>query len=183
MNTQRNNKYKCILADPPWEHQQKGGLGAIRHYPLMKLEDIKAMPVSNFADPDGCHLWLWATNASLRDAYQVMEAWGFENKGILTWIKPNFGLGQYLRNATEHLLLGTRGKAPTLFRSQPSWTFAPKQAHSVKPEEQYAIIERMSPGPRLELFSRNPRHGWDVWGNEEASDDDLPGFPVPKIKR
>jgi len=162
---------------------QTSNRGAKRHYPLMTLPEIKSIPVSELADPNGCHLWLWTTNASLKQAYEVLEEWGFEAKGILTWVKPGIGLGQYLRNATEHLLLGTRGKAPTQFRGQPSWTFAPKQSHSTKPEEQYAIIERMSPGPRLELFARRPRHGWDVWGNEIKSDIAIAGYPVPGCKK
>lgn len=184
MNTPVKKLYKCILADPPWDHEQKGAYGAVKHYPLMKLEDIKAMPISDLADPEGCHLWLWATNASLKYAYEVIEAWGFKAKGILTWVKPNFGLGQYFRNASEHLLIATSGKkAPVLFHSQPSWVFAPKQEHSVKPQEQYAIIERMSPGPYLELFARRGHHGWDVWGNEIVSDVNLPGYPVPNLRK
>ncbi|MCW2538719.1 MAG: hypothetical protein JWN95_444 [Frankiales bacterium] len=119
---------------------------------------------------DTAHLWLWVTNASLWAGHQVMEAWGFTYRSILTWIKPHFGMGQYLRTQTEHLLLGTRGRAPVLFRGQGSWFYAPVQEHSHKPEEQYAIIERLSPGPYLELFARRPRPGWHVWGNEVDSD-------------
>jgi N6-adenosine-specific RNA methylase IME4 len=110
------------------------------------------------------------TNASLFAGRQVMEAWGFTYRSILTWIKPRLGLGHYLRNQTGHLLLGTRGKAPVLFRGQGSWVYAPVQEHSHKPEEQYAIVERCSPGPYLELFARRPRAGWHVWGNEVVSD-------------
>ena len=104
---------------------------------------------------------------------------GLTPRSPLTWIKPRFTLGQYLRNATEHVLLGTRGKAPVQFRSQPTWMFAPLQDHSHKPEEQYAVIERVSPGPYLELFARRPHPGWDAWGNQIASDIDIPGYPVP----
>lgn len=114
------------------------------------------------------------TNGSLFAGKEVMEAWGFTYRSILTWVKPVFGLGTFLRTASEHLLLGTRGKAPILFRSQPSWLFAPRQEHSHKPEEQYAVIERCSPGPYLELFARRKRPGWDAWGNEVESDVQLP---------
>ena len=100
-----------------------------------------------------------------------MEAWGFTYRSCLTWVKPGLGLGNsYLRNNTEHLLFGTKGKAPILYRSQPTWLFAPRQDHSHKPEEQYAVIERCSPGPYLELFARRKQPGWQVWGNEVASD-------------
>jgi N6-adenosine-specific RNA methylase IME4 len=165
-------QFATVLADPPWEHQQRGQLGAEQHYALMPLSHIAALPLRRHL-ADDAHLWLWVTNASLWAGKQVMEAWGFHYRSILTWIKPRFGLGQYLRNQTEHLLFGIRGNAPIRFRSQWSWLYAPVQAHSHKPEEQYAVIERCSPGPYLELFARRPRPGWTVWGNEVDSDVEL----------
>jgi N6-adenosine-specific RNA methylase IME4 len=165
--------FTTILADPPWDVLQKGGRGAHRHYPLMTTEQITALPVERLARVDA-HLWLWVTNATLFAGQAVMGAWGFTYRSCLTWVKPGLGLGSfYLRNNTEHLLFGTRGKAPVLFRSQPTWLYAPKQEHSHKPEEQYAVIERCSPGPYLELFARRERPGWQVWGNEVASDVEL----------
>lgn len=162
-------RYAALLADPPWDLQQTGSRGAERHYPLMTVDQIAALPVGRLAQPDA-HLWLWVTNATLRAGHGVMEAWGFTYRSCLTWIKARMGLGHYLRNQTEHLLLGTRGKAPVLFRSQGTWFYAPVQEHSHKPEEQYAIIERCSPGPYLELFARRRQPGWYVWGNEVESD-------------
>lgn len=161
--------YACIYADAPTKAQQVGTRGASEHYPLMDMEDIAALPVSRLAAPDA-HLWYWATNASLFEAKYVMEAWGFSYRSILTWIKPSYGLGRYLRTQTEHLLLGVRGTAPIRFRGQGTWLMAPKQDHSRKPEEAYAVIERCSPGPYLELFARRPRLGWHVFGNEVDSD-------------
>lgn len=161
--------YRTVLADPPCDIQQKGSLGAIRHYPLMTVEAICALPVAGLCAEDA-HLWLWVTNASLHAGRTVMEAWDFTYRSCLTWIKPRFGLGQYLRNQTEHVLLGTKGKAPVLFHGQGTWFYAPLQEHSRKPEEQYAIIERCSPGPYLEMFARRKRLDWDVWGNEVTSD-------------
>lgn len=172
-------KYKTILADPPWDMEQKGHRGAIRHYQLMTLDQIKNMPVASLADPKSSHCWLWVTNASLRYGFEVMETWGFTPRSILTWVKPRLMLGNYLRNATEHLLFGTMGKAPVQFKAQPTWLFAPLQDHSHKPEEQYPVIERVSPGPYLELFARRRQPGWDAWGDEIASDIDIPGYPVP----
>jgi N6-adenosine-specific RNA methylase IME4 len=162
-------RYKTILADPPWDIQQFGNRGAIHHYPLMALDQIKALPVGQLAEADA-HLWLWTTNAALESAYDVIRAWGFTPRSILTWCKPRFMLGNYLRNATEQVLLGTRGHAPILFKSQPTWLFAPLQEHSHKPEELYAVIERCSPGPYVELFARRKRPGWDAWGNEVEPD-------------
>jgi N6-adenosine-specific RNA methylase IME4 len=177
-------RYSVIMADPPWDKQQKGALGAARHYELMTLDRIKSMPVSDLAAKDA-HCWLWVTNATLRDGYDVLEAWGFTPRSPLTWIKPRITLGVYLRNATEHLILGTRGHAPVKYKSQPTWMFAPLQEHSHKPEEQYAVIDRVSgtDGPRLELFARRRQPGWDVWGNEIDSDIDIPGYPVPRLTR
>ena len=174
----KQQKYKTILADPPWDICQRGNYGAINHYDLMSLERIKAMPIKDLAD-DNAHAWLWITNNTIREGYEVMEAWGFDVKGILSWIKPRLGLGNYLRNSTEHMLFGVRGKEPIKFKCQPTWVFAPLQEHSHKPEEQFAIIERMSPGPYLELFARRKQKGWSCWGNEVASDIDIPGYPVP----
>jgi len=81
------------------------------------------------------------------------------------------------------MLFATRGKAPVLYKSQPNWGFFPVQDHSHKPEEQYAIIERVSPGPYLELFARRRQPGWDAWGNEIESDIVIPGYPVPNYRR
>lgn len=161
--------FRTILADPPWDVQQQGTRSPDRYYPLMTIERIAALRVDKLCAPDA-HLWLWVTNASLHAGQLVMESWGFTYRSCLTWIKPRFGLGQYLRNQTEHLLLGTKGTAPVLFRGQGTWFYAPVQEHSHKPEEQYAIIERCSPGPYLELFARRKRPGWSVWGNEITCD-------------
>ncbi|HEY3684244.1 MAG TPA: MT-A70 family methyltransferase [Streptosporangiaceae bacterium] len=174
-------KFRTILADPPWLPNQTGAKGAGRHYPLMSLERIKAMPVRELAEDDA-HLWVWTTNATLRHGYDVAEAWGFTVRSPLTWVMFKLGLGAYLRNATEHLLFATRGKAPVKFRSQPTWINAPVQDHSHKPEEQFAVIERISDGPYLELFARRrppSDRPWFIWGNQIDSDISIPGYPVP----
>lgn len=176
-----SQRFRTILADPPWDIQQKGSRGASAHYRLMSLERIKAMPVGDLAEDDA-HLWLWVTNATLRHGYDVAEAWGFTVRSPLTWVKFYLGLGHYLRNSTEHLLFATRGKAPVNFRSQPTWINAPVQDHSHKPEEQFAVIERISSGPYLELFARRrppSTADWSVWGNQLESDITIPGYPVP----
>lgn len=173
--------FRTILADPPWDIGQSGHLGAQAHYSLMRLERLRAMPVPELADANA-HLYLWVINGAIREGIEVMEAWGFTYRSPLTWIKPRLGLGHYLRNQTEHLLLGTRGKAPVKFRGQGTWMYAPLQDHSHKPEEQYAVIERLSDGPYLELFARRrppSDKDWQVWGNEIDSDIAIPGYPVP----
>ena len=174
----KKQKYATILADPPWDIDQKGTYGAINHYNLMTLDCIKAMPVADFAE-DNSHCWLWCTNGTLRHGYDVLEAWGFTPRSVFTWVKNRLGMGNYLRLSSEYIIFATRGKAPVLFKGQPNWGFFPVQDHSHKPEEQYAIIERVSPGPYLELFARQRQPGWDVWGNEIDSDVNIPGYPVP----
>lgn len=157
-------RYATILADPPWAANQTGGRGASQHYPVMSFNEIKSIPVEQLAT-ENAHLWLWVTNSDVFRQMEVMHAWGFTYKACLTWIKPYFRLGNYLRNQTEHVLLGVKGSLPIQFKSQGTWFYAPLQDHSHKPEEQYAIIERCSPGPRLELFGRRQQPGWDVMGN------------------
>lgn len=176
-------RFRTILADPPWDIGQKDGrYGAHKHYELMTLERITALPVADLAEAHA-HCYLWVINSAIREGIEVMEAWGFTYRAPLTWIKPRYGLGQYLRQQTEHLLLGTRGRAPVKFRGQGTWMYAPLQEHSHKPEEQYAVIERLSDGPYLELFARRHRPGWFAWGNEITADIIIPGFPVPSNRR
>jgi N6-adenosine-specific RNA methylase IME4 len=179
------SKFRTLLVDPPWDVLQRGGKGAEMHYSLMSLERIKAMPVGELAEADA-FLWLWTTNATLRVGYEVAEAWEFTVRAPLTWIKFRLGLGHSLRNATEHLLFATRGNAKVLARNQPTWMVGPVQAHSWKPEEQFAVIERLCPGPYIELFARRrppSNRAWFVWGNEVDSDLVLPGYPVPSDRR
>jgi N6-adenosine-specific RNA methylase IME4 len=167
--------FSTVSADPPWM-----GQSGEKYYDTMSLQRIKDMgPAIRAVTADDAHCWLWVTNATIPVGHEVLEAWGFQYRSILTWVKPRIGFGPYLRNMTEHVMLGTRGKAPVKFRGQGTWLFAPIQDHSHKPEEVHAIIERVSPGPYLELFARRPRHGWAVWGNEVPSDIDLRGWPVP----
>ena len=171
--------FATILVDPPWPAQS-----GEKHYRTMSLARIKALPVGRLAARDA-HLWLWTTNALLPRAYEVAEAWGFTVRSPLTWVKFRLGLGgrYQLRNATEQLLFCTRGKAPLGSRSQPTWFNAPVTEHSRKPAEQFAIIERVSPGPYLELFARRrpeSNQPWAVWGDQVDSDIRIPGFAVPR---
>ena len=174
--------FATVLVDPPWPLQ-----GGEKHYRTMSLARIKALPVEALAARDA-HLWLWTTNALLLKAYEVAEAWGFTVRSPLTWVKFRLGLGgrYQLRNATEQLLFCTRGRAPLGSRSQPTWFNAPVTEHSRKPAEQFAIIERVSPGPYLELFARRrpeSNQPWAVWGDQVDSDIRIPGFAVPRYSK
>jgi len=183
-NIKHRKLYKTIMADPPWDINQKGKRGAIRHYDLMTLEQIKAMPVNDLSDENAV-CFLWVTNSTIDAGHDVLRAWGFEPKSVLTWIKfrPGLGLGMVFRNNTEHVVVGIKGKYPIAVHNQPSWFFAPTSDHSHKPEEIFAIAERCYPNPPfLELFARRRQLGWDVWGNEIDSDITIPGYPVPSDK-
>lgn len=177
-------KYKTILADPPWNINQRGhsSRSAESHYKLMPLERIKAMPVEDLAE-ENAHLYLWIPVGLMQEGLDVIKAWGFTYRTAMFWIKPRLSLGNYIRTASEVCLFATRGKAPVRFKGQPNWMFCPQQEHSHKPEEMYSVIERLSYGPYLELFARR-RHkhpDWDIWGDqaEGGSDIEIPGYPVP----
>ena len=176
----RGKRFGTILADPPWQFQNRTGKVAPEHrrlsrYGTMTLDDIAALPVSEIA-ADPAHLYLWVPNALLPEGLRVMEAWGFRYISNIVWYKvrkdggsDGRGVGFYFRNVTEILLFGVRGKnARTLppGRSQVNLMATRKREHSRKPDEQYDIIENCSWGPRLELFSRGKRPGWQVWGNQ-----------------
>lgn len=174
--------YDVILADPPWPRQS-----GENHYDTMSLEQITGMgPAIQNLSAEHAHLYLWTTNALLEETYDVIRAWGFRKRSVLTWVKMyRLGLGgpYGLRNATEHVLFATRGKAPVQFRSQPTWFVAPVAQHSVKPDELYAIIDRLSGKHtrKLEIFGRRkpPAPNWHVWGDQIPSDVVIPGYPVP----
>lgn len=168
-------KYSTIYADPPWMESGGGKIkrGANRHYPLMKTREIIALPVRDIA-AENAHLYLWTTNNFLPDALEVMKAWGFTYKTIITWVKDRQGLGQYYRGITEHCLFGVRGCLPYKLlgeHRQQGMTViqAPKTRHSEKPAEMRAMIEKVSYPPYIELFARQITPGWDVWGNEVNS--------------
>ena len=173
-------KYRTIYADPPWQFQNRTGKVAPEHkrlsrYSTMTLEDIKALPVAKIAD-EKSHLYLWVPNALLPEGLEVMKAWGFEYKTNLIWEKvrkdgqpDGRGVGFYFRNVTEILLFGIKGdKNRTLQpgRSQVNLLRTIKREHSRKPDEFVDLIEACSSEPRLELFARGDRDGWDMWGNQ-----------------
>lgn len=171
-------KYNVILADPPWSFRawsSKGmGRSAEQHYPTMRLEDIKALPVSDLAAGD-CVLFLWATFPMLKEALEVAEAWGFVYKTVaFTWVKENrkspglfWGLGYWTRANAEVCLLATRGSPKRQSAAVHQVILSPVERHSKKPDEvQERIVTLMGDVPRVELFARQETPGWDVWGNE-----------------
>lgn len=167
--------FGLIMADPPWSYEMRSEKGYDRspeaHYATMDLAAIKAMPVEALAAPD-CLLWLWALGPQLPQALDVIAAWGFTFKSSGHWAKvgtsgkQHFGTGYILRNAGEPFIIATRG-APKTTRTVRSVIIAPVREHSRKPDEAFAQAEKLMPeARRLELFSRQQRPGWSVWGNE-----------------
>jgi N6-adenosine-specific RNA methylase IME4 len=176
----RGRKFRTILADPPWQFQNRTGKVAPEHrrlsrYSTMTLDEICALPVEGIA-AETAHLYLWVPNALLPEGLRVMEAWGFGYKSNLVWHKvrkdggsDGRGVGFYFRNVTEIILFGVRGKnARTLApgRSQVNMIQTRKREHSRKPDEQYELIEACSEGPYLELFARGERKRWETWGKQ-----------------
>jgi N6-adenosine-specific RNA methylase IME4 len=161
-----NRRFGCIYADPPWQYGNTRSNGAARnHYETLPAQAIAALPVKDLA-ADNAHLHLWTTASFIVEAFEVLAAWGFAYKGIFVWVKPQIGPGNYFRNAAELMLYGIRGTCPFLDNSIRNWIEAPRTAHSRKPDAVRELIERVSPGPRLELFGRQTVPGWTVWGNE-----------------
>lgn len=164
----RGVKFPTIYADPPWPYTNTAAHGAAEnHYRTMTLEGIRNEPVNDLAAPQA-HLHLWTTNAFLREAFDVLRAWGFRYKSCLVWIKPQIGMGNYWRVSHEFLLLGVRGNLPFRDHTCKSWLMARRTLHSRKPFAVRELIERVSPGPYLELFGREeqPNTGWTVYGNQ-----------------
>jgi N6-adenosine-specific RNA methylase IME4 len=184
MSLRNKGPFGTILADPPWRFSNRTGKMAPEHrrlsrYGTMTLEDIMNLPVEPLAS-DNAHLYLWVPNALIAEGMEVMRRWGFKYKTNLVWYKirkdggpDGRGVGFYFRNVTELILFGVRGNMRTLQpgRTQVNVIESRKREHSRKPDEQYDLIERCSPGPYLELFARHRRPGWVSWGNEVDMDE------------
>ena len=165
-------KYRTIVADPPWDVDRgpewaSNGPSRPLTYQTMSVEAIAAMPVSTLSD-QRAHLYLWTINAYIEDAYDIARHWGFRPSTLLTWCKrPNgIGLGGTYSLTTEYVLFCRRGVCPAAERVDSTWWTWPRGRHSEKPEAFIDMVERVSPAPRLELFARRNRLGWDTWGNE-----------------
>jgi len=185
-------KYKTILADPPWQYRNDGVDGAAqKHYPTMKTEDIAQMEIDKICEND-CVLILWATWPCLTDAFEVIRGWGFNYVTGFPWIKvrgipttnlwgeteinAGWGMGFWIHGISELVLICRRGK-PKLPTKRWVGLLSPNIRHSKKPKSIYEFAETLEP-PYIELFARNKREGWDVFGNEVESDIQLIGEKV-----
>lgn len=167
-----NKKYQLIYADPPWQYKRCGKFCAGRYYETMTVKEICDLPVKSIV-ADNAMLFLWTTNSFLRQAFDVVDAWGFEYKTCITWNKTRIGLGFWAWGQTEHCFLCVRGKHKRITPPVMTTYFEHnKTSHSKKPDAFRAMIERFPLFPRIELFARvenrlfSEHVGWDVWGNE-----------------
>jgi N6-adenosine-specific RNA methylase IME4 len=160
--------FRVIIADPPWRYflreDDETHRGTV-DYSSMTVDEICRLPVSIRAHED-CMLFLWTTNAHLPVAFDVVKAWGFTYKTLLTWFKSKVGVGHWLRGATEHCLLAVKGNPTHLLSGQSTALQGETREHSRKPESFYDLVESLCPGSKLEMFGRTPREGWVIWGAE-----------------
>jgi N6-adenosine-specific RNA methylase IME4/ParB-like chromosome segregation protein Spo0J len=177
-------RWPVILVDPPWDFEvyapDKQISHPAYHYPVMSLDEICALPLAELA-ADDCVLFLWTTVPLCEKTFGVLRAWRFEYKSGLVWDKEIPGMGYWVRGQHELLLLATRGNPPLpATENVPASVIRERRReHSRKPEASYALIERMFPDlPKLELFARQARLGWDVWGNETGKFAEV-GKPAP----
>lgn len=174
----RGMKFGTIYVDPPWRYGNTATRAHVggedsNHYDTMSLDDIAALPVGQLA-AEKSHLWLWTTNAFLFECPRLFAAWGFEFKSSYVWVKRQMGIGNYLRNSHEFLLLAVHGGLVGQAKDVKSWGEFDRGEHSAKPERIRAdVVEKLSPGPRLELFARKEVPHWTVWGNQVAPDKGL----------
>lgn len=194
-------RYRTIVADPPWDVKAGPASGSYKvvdgvqvwnlaskksrdlAYPSMTLEEIMALPLRELSEEDA-HLYLWTTNGYLPQAFQVLQAWGFNYSTTLVWAKNPFGgggLGGAWRISTEYLLFARRGSLKatgqhigTWFNFKREYNEHGKPQHSRKPSSFFQLIESVSPGPYLEMFARRERPGWDLWGNEAPNAIEIP---------
>lgn len=178
-----DKKYQVIYVDPPWTFKVRSkagnGRSASQHYEVMALDDIKALPVENIADKD-CVLFLWATYPNLREAFEVLDAWGFEYKTVaFTWVKQCrksdkifIGMGYWTRANAEICLLATKGHPKRESKDVKQVIISHIEEHSKKPAEIRTRIENLMGGKstRIELFARQAADGWDRWGIEAPED-------------
>lgn len=168
--------FSVAYADPPWHFKNRSKKGekkhANNHYPTMKTPDIMAMPVGDLMASNSV-LFIWGTWAMKEDCDAVLKAWGFTYKTGFPWTKTtldgrhlSFGTGYILRNCSEFVHVGTKGKPVRQAKNVRGAIISPRHKHSVKPDRTYQMIEKLYPGPYLELFARRRRAGWTQWGNE-----------------
>ena len=173
-----SKKYQTILMDPPWpiKWNAASSIGKKNlQYQTLPISEIIAIPVDELA-AEHCRLLMWVTNSFLPEGLGIIRLWKFHYDKLFTWCKNN-GMGGHPRNATEHLIIASRGEPQMRGRNDSmilNWLECPRTSkHSEKPDALRHVFEKFSPEPRIELFARQRHPGWDAWGNEMASDVDM----------
>jgi N6-adenosine-specific RNA methylase IME4 len=166
-----NGPYRVAVVDLPWPYEKQDAdpsHRAAQSYPTMAIADMKALPIASIMHADSILWWQWTTNHHMREAYEILDAWGFELKTILTWAKDKMECGDWLRGQTEHCIMAVRGKPVVQLTNQTTLLHAPARGHSQKPVEFYNLVESLCPAPRYaDLFSRYCHNDkWDCHGDE-----------------
>lgn len=164
--------FDVIVIDPPWPYGTEYDADSRRSaspYPEMSIDELKLieLPAS-----DNCVLWLWTTNAFIHEAFHIIEAWGFEFKTILTWVKDRMGLGNWLRNITEHCILAIKGKPTVNLTNQTTILYGVNKGHSIKPDEFFEFVDEYCIGSKVDWFATEPKEGWITFGTMENSEVD-----------
>lgn len=179
-------KYRTIVADPPWQMPTGGpqagtrvwnaGIPSALPYGSMTFDEIAALPVGDMAQADA-HLYVWTTNATLEATFDIARDWGFRPSQLLVWAKTprGLGMGGAFTNTTEFVMFARRGSLAPLQRTDSTWWNWKRGPHSAKPEAFLDMVERVSPGPYVELFARRARFGWDYWGDQSLGTAQMPG--------
>jgi N6-adenosine-specific RNA methylase IME4/ParB-like chromosome segregation protein Spo0J len=162
-----DKKYHVIVLDPPWGYGTEydpNGRRSANPYPEMSLEEIKKIDIPANED---CVLWLWTTHKFMRHSFDLLDAWGFEDKAILTWVKDRMGLGSWLRSQSEFCIMAVKGKPLINLTNQTTIINGKLREHSRKPNEFYEMVDSLCTGLKIDYFSREQREGWDTYGNDD----------------
>jgi N6-adenosine-specific RNA methylase IME4 len=167
---EQRGKYHTIVIDPPWQMEKiEREVRHLQHdfdYPTMSGEELATFEPMHTLPAEDCHLYLWTTHKHLPLALELAGAWGFKYECLLTWVK-NVGFTPFSwMRSTEHVLFCRKGSPEMLRKGERLDFHAKVREHSRKPDEFYEVVRRVSPGPRIDVFSREDRPGFDSWGNE-----------------
>jgi N6-adenosine-specific RNA methylase IME4 len=171
-------KFRCIVIDPPWPMQKIERIrfplqGRYLDYPTMGLEAIAALPIRSLAH-DGCHIFLWTPQRFVPSALELFNTWCLRYECLLTWVKPTGPTPYSWMYNTEHVLFGRNGHLPLQQKGIKISFEERSRKHSRKPDVFYEIVRQVSPEPRLDMFAREPRLGFESWGNEVQQDGEIP---------
>lgn len=161
------NRYATVVMDPHWPIGERSAAPGRRNaadYPTMRLREIAGLPVNRLLDASA-FLCVWTTSHFLPDAMRMLAGWGVAYKYLICWDKgKGVQATGYPAYTGEYLVVAGKGRPRLLdTRDFPTVISAPRSQHSVKPDRIYRLLERVMPAPRIDLFSRQPRPGFDCW--------------------